>query len=152
MSASRPSTSPKLLLPALALILAVVVTGIGAYLTITANATLNAALTSGTGTAADVYGSQSLISVGAALLTAGIVAIILAVLGFGLMVGLANVAAAAQYDEFDDDFDDAEDDGFEDAPEVPAAPVPAPAAPVAPAAEAAPEAPEAPAAEEPKRD
>ncbi|WP_395245149.1 hypothetical protein ACGGZK_04945 [Agromyces sp. MMS24-K17] len=157
MSATSRATGPKLLLPALALVVSLIAAGYGAFLTITSNDKLNTALVSGTGTAADVYGSQSAITIGAGVLTAGLIGVVLSIVAFGLAISLAAVAAAHAADDFEDDFDDAEDDGFEEtvvvAEAVTAEPPAAPAEPAlvaeaepAVATEAAPaEAPAAPA-------
>lgn len=130
MSASTRATGPKLLLPALALVVSIAVAGYGAWVTLTANDKLNAALVSGTGTAADVYGSQSTITIGAGIITAGLIGIVLSIVAFGLAISLAAVAAAHAADSFEDDFDDIEDDGYEPAAAAPVVAAPVVAEPV----------------------
>lgn len=116
MSTARPSAPIALILPTLALAGSVVVTVIGALSTSSATSTLNAALTSQTGTAADVYGSQSAIVVSSGLLTAGIVGIVVSLALFGALIGfgaLSKPEATSPLDELepvDDDVDDEVDD------------------------------------------
>ncbi|WP_205649377.1 hypothetical protein [Agromyces sp. LHK192] len=149
MSANRPSPAVSLLLPSLALVVSVVVTTFGALMTVSANTLLTTALASQTGTAAEVYGSQSNIVIGSGLLTAGIVGIVLSLVLFGALVGfgaLSRTDAEAAADPLDADYDD--DLDLVDEPEarlVPDAPAAAAAATAA-AAPAAPVAATAPAA------
>ncbi|MFD5865113.1 hypothetical protein ACFWGP_09175 [Agromyces sp. NPDC127015] len=112
MTTARPSAPIALILPTIALAGSVVVTVIGALSTNSATATLNAALTSQTGTAADVYGSQSAIVASSGLVTAGIVGIVVSLALFGALIGfgaLSKPAAEAPADEVesidDDEFD-----------------------------------------------
>jgi len=113
MTTARPSAAVALILPTLAIAGSVVVTVLGALSTNSATATLSAALTSQTGTAADVYGSQSAIVVSSGLLTAGIVGIVVSLALFGALIGfgaLSKPAAEAPIDETEpvaDEFDDA---------------------------------------------
>ncbi|WP_350348586.1 hypothetical protein ABIQ69_01270 [Agromyces sp. G08B096] len=146
MSASRPSPAVSLIVPAVTLVASAAVTVVGALWTASANATLNAALVSGTGTAADVYGSQSAIVVSSGLLTAGIVGLVVSLALIGALIGfgaLSKPAREAAADPFDDDFDDEVD--LVEAEPV-ARVVPEAGAPVAsaPGAADAPEAPDAP--------
>jgi hypothetical protein len=134
MSASRPSTAVKLFLPVLALVASAGVVVAGALWTASANSTLSAALTSQTGTAADVYGSQSALVVSSALLSAGIIGLVVALAALGILVALG------AFSKRDDDEVDlfVEEDDYETADEaVPAGAVPAPAAAAAAAAPAA---------------
>lgn len=87
MTHSRPSAAVALVVPTIALAGSAVVTVIGAMWTSQANATLNAALTSGTGTAVDVYGSQSEIVVSSGLLTGGIVGLVVSLALFAVLIG-----------------------------------------------------------------
>jgi len=128
MTTARPSAAVALILPTLALAGSVVVTVLGALSTNSATSTLNAALTSQTGTAADVYGSQSAIVVSSGLLTAGIVGIVVSLAVFGVLIGfgaLSKPVAEAPIDEAEP-----ADDEFVDAPVV----APAAASAVEPAA------------------
>jgi hypothetical protein len=133
MSASRPSTAVKLFLPVLALVASAGVVVAGALWTASANSTLSAALTSQTGTAADVYGSQSALVVSSALLSAGIIGLVVSLAALGILVALG------AFSKRDDDEVDlfVEEDDYETADEaVPAGAVPAPAASAAAAAPA----------------
>ncbi|MCM3657448.1 hypothetical protein M3147_09320 [Agromyces mediolanus] len=87
MTHTRPSAAVALVVPTIALAGSAVVTVIGAMWTSQANTTLNAALTSGTGTAVDVYGSQSEIVVSSGLLTGGIVGLVVSLALFAVLIG-----------------------------------------------------------------
>ncbi|MDR5701139.1 hypothetical protein [Agromyces aerolatus] len=135
MSASRPSAAVKLLLPVVALVISLIAAVIGALWTSSANSTLSAALTSQTGTAADVYGSQSLIVVSSALLSAGIIGVVVSLAALGILIGLGAFARPDTEPAADAFADDAEYGEYERAEEaVPAGAVPAAAAPAAQAA------------------
>lgn len=95
MTHSRPSAAVALVVPTIALAGSAVVTVIGAMWTSQANATLNAALTSGTGTAVDVYGSQSEIVVSSGLLTGGIVGLVVSLALFAVLIGFGALSRRA---------------------------------------------------------
>ncbi|MFD6054430.1 hypothetical protein [Agromyces sp. NPDC060279] len=95
MTHSRPSAAVALVVPTIALAGSAVVTVIGAMWTSQANATLTAALTSGTGTAVDVYGSQSEIVVSSGLLTGGIVGLVVSLALFAVLIGFGALSRRA---------------------------------------------------------
>ncbi|MFK4731097.1 hypothetical protein ROT00_15525 [Agromyces mediolanus] len=95
MTRSRPSAAVALVVPTIALAGSAVVTVIGAMWTSSANATLTAALTSGTGTAVDVYGSQSEIVVSSGLLTGGIVGLVVSLALFAVLIGFGALSRTA---------------------------------------------------------
>lgn len=132
MSASRPSTAVKLLLPVVALVASAAVTIVGALWTSSANATLTEALTSQTGTAADVYGSQSAIVVSSALLSAGIIGIVLSLAALGVLIALGAFTKPEEEVLADGFVDEGEFELTDEA--VPAGAVPDTAAPAAQAA------------------
>jgi len=133
MSASRPSTAVKLFVPVIALVLSVVALVIGALWTSSANSTLTTALTSQEGTAADVYGSQSAIVVSSALLSAGIIGVVVSLAALGILIALGAFSTRTDGDAVFDGLDDAGE--FEDAEDaLPAGAVPAAAAPATQAA------------------
>ncbi|WP_353814525.1 hypothetical protein [Agromyces sp. SYSU T00266] len=77
MPASRRSISlAALVIPPVALVASIAVLVLGIVMTIAENDALVAALNSPEGTAADVYGGQSRVVVAAAVLTAGILAVV----------------------------------------------------------------------------
>jgi hypothetical protein len=131
MSASRPSIAVRLLVPIVALVASLGVLVGGALWSASASDTLSAALTSQTGTAADVYGSQSAIVISSALLSAGIIGTVVSLAALGILIALGALSKSA-----DDELDLlVEDDDYETADEaVPAGAVPAGAAPAAAAA------------------
>jgi hypothetical protein len=132
MSAPRPSTAVKLLLPVVALVASAGVTVAGALWTSSANATLTEALTTQTGTAADVYGSQSAIVASSALLSAGIIGIVVSLAALGILIALGAFTKPEDEVLADEFVDEGE---FEFAGEaVPAGAVPDTAAPAAQAA------------------
>lgn len=96
MSASRPPIAVKLLLPVVALVLSLIALGVGAVWTASANGTLTAALTSQTGTAADVYGSQSAIVASSALLSAGIIGLVVSLAALGILIGFGALSRPAE--------------------------------------------------------
>ncbi|WP_308797593.1 hypothetical protein [Agromyces silvae] len=139
MSASRPSTAVKLLLPVVALVVSLGAIVAGALWTASINSTLTTALTSQTGTAADVYGSQSAIVVSSGLLSAGIVGLVVSLAALGILIALgafSRSAADTLADEFGDDAGYGEYEAADEA--VPAGAVPTAAAPAAAAPAAAP--------------
>lgn len=105
---TRPSAAVTALLPAVAFVGSAAVTVIGALATSSASATLNTALVSGTGTAAEVYGSQSAIVVSSGLLTAGIVGLVVSLALFGALIAFGAFAKPVAEPELDD-FDDADE-------------------------------------------
>lgn len=117
MSSRRPAPVVVALLPAVAFLGSAAVTVLGALTTSSASETLNAALVSGTGTAADVYGSQSAIVVSSGLLTAGIVGLVVSIALFGALIAFGAFAAPAaepELDEFDDEDDEVELDAVDE--------------------------------------
>ncbi|KQO95866.1 hypothetical protein [Leifsonia sp. Leaf264] len=154
MSTPRSSSiSPaKLALPIITLVLALVAAVVGYVQTTTGLAALSKALESQTATATDVYGGQSAISVSSAVLSAGIIGVVISLAAIGILIGLNGFrrdAVVAEIDVFEDDFLDDDIDGVDELETATAAPVAAPVAaepvvvsePAAPAAD-----PEAPAA------
>ncbi|WP_216648750.1 hypothetical protein [Agromyces agglutinans] len=149
MSAPRPSAAVALIVPTLALVASVVVTVLGALWTVSANALLTTALSSETGTAAEVYGSQSAIVISSGLLTAGVIGIILSLVLFGALIGFGALSKPVEQNvsdlyaaDFDDEVDLVEAEPVaqivpEQPAAAPAAPAAAPATPAAPAAPAA---------------
>jgi hypothetical protein len=132
MSASRPSTAVKLLLPVVALVVSLGAAIAGALWTASVNTTLTEALTSQTGTAADVYGSQSAIVVSSGLLSAGIIGVVVSLAALGIVIALGAFARADADALADDLADDDAYGEYETADEaVPAGAVPAAAAPAA---------------------
>ncbi|GAA1058187.1 hypothetical protein GCM10017608_05900 [Agromyces luteolus] len=92
MPASRRSISlAALVIPPFALVASIAVLVLGIAMTIAENDALVAALNSPDGTAADVYGGQSRVVVAAAVLTAGILAVV---------VSLATIAIAGSIRAF----------------------------------------------------
>ncbi|MFB9960399.1 hypothetical protein [Agromyces bracchium] len=92
MPASRRSISlAALVIPPFELIASIAVLVIGIVMTIAENDALVAALNSPDATAADVYGGQSRVTVAAAILTAGILAVV---------VSLATIAIAGSIRAF----------------------------------------------------
>jgi hypothetical protein len=135
MSASRPSTAVKLLLPVVALVVSLGSAIAGALWTASINTTLTEALTSQTGTAADVYGSQSAIVVSSGLLSAGIIGVVVSLAALGIVIALGAFARSEADVAGDDVADDDAYGEYEAADEaVPAGAVPAAAAPGAHAA------------------
>ncbi|MRX43592.1 hypothetical protein [Agromyces kandeliae] len=117
MPASRRSISlAALVIPPVALVASVVVLVIGIAMTIAENDALVSALNSPEGTAADVYGGQSRVVVAAAVLTAGILAVIVSLATIAITGSIRAFAprfetAASVTTEADhaDDFGDLDD-------------------------------------------
>lgn len=134
MSASRPSTAMKLLLPLIGLVVSLGVVVAGALWTASANDTLMTGITE-TGDPAAVYGSQSAIVVSSALLSAGIIGTVVSLAALGILMGLGAFSRPASDVPGDDLADDEVYGEYEHADEaVPAGAVPAAAAPAAQAA------------------
>jgi hypothetical protein len=101
----------RLILPVITFVIAVVVVIVGALMVTTMSASLVAALDSGAATATDVYAGQSMIGVAAAVLAAGIVGVILALVGLSVLIGVGALSSARR-DGAEPDADDV--DGADD--------------------------------------
>lgn len=128
MSTPRSSSiSPaKLALPLITLVLALVAVVVGYLQTTTGLADLNKALESQTATATDVYGGQSAISVSSAVLSAGIIAVVISLAAIGILIGLNGFRRAAVVEEvdiFEDEYLDDDIDGVDELETATVAPV-----------------------------
>ncbi|WP_438853581.1 hypothetical protein [Agromyces sp. M3QZ16-3] len=123
MPASRRSISlAALVIPPVALVASIAVLVVGIVMTFAENDALVAALNSPDGTAADVYGGQSRVVVAAAVLTAGILAVVVSLATIAITGSIRAFAPRSETPaELADDArgealvaeEDLDDDGFE---------------------------------------